>query len=145
VVKGGQRQQKIGGKKTKQWHPLRSFDAREMTCPKNTSPALVDMAPSGWNFETCPWGAINMRPKLLIAALLAVVVNGSTPAAANSVYDWQGTCTLGCTGTASGVLTLTDGASPFSFNVSNFVSFQFISSSGTFFLDNTSPYLMQVA
>jgi hypothetical protein len=43
-----------------------------------------------------------MRLKLLTAALLAVVVSGSTPAAANTVYDWQGTCTLGCTGNCNG-------------------------------------------
>jgi hypothetical protein len=78
---------------------------------------------------------------VLGSALLAALVNGSTPTSANTVYDWQGTCTLGCTGTASGVLTITDGASPYSFSASDFVSFQFTSSSGTFFLDNTSPYL----
>src|SRR5215471_7108396 len=78
---------------------------------------------------------------VLGSALLAALVNGSTPASANTVYDWQGICTLGCTGTASGVLTLTNGASPYSFSASEFVSFQFISSSGTFFLDNASPYL----
>jgi hypothetical protein len=78
------------------------------------------------------------------AALLVALVSNSTPAAANAVYNWQGTCTLGCTEIATGVLTLTDGASPFNFSVSNFVSFQFTSSSGTFFLDNTSPFLNAV-
>ena len=62
---------------------------------------------------------------VLGSALLAALVNGSTPASANTVYDWQGICTLGCTGTASGVLTLTNGASPYSFSASDFVSFQF--------------------
>jgi hypothetical protein len=33
---------------------------------------------------------------LVSSAPLAVLVNNSTPAAANIVYDWQGTCTLGC-------------------------------------------------
>jgi len=60
---------------------------------------------------------------------------------ADSVYDWQGTCTLGCEGLATGVLTLGDGASPFNFDVSSFVSFQFTSSSGMFLLDNSSPYI----
>jgi len=78
---------------------------------------------------------------VLGSALLAALVNGSTPASANTMYDWQGTCTLGCSGNATGVLTLTDGASPFHFAVANFISFTFTSSSGTFFLDNTSPYL----
>src|SRR5215471_15220103 len=81
---------------------------------------------------------------LVGSTLLAAVLNGSTPAAADIVYNWQGTCTLGCTGTATGILTLADGASPFNFTVSNFVSFQFTSSSGTFLLDNASPYLNAV-
>jgi hypothetical protein len=83
-------------------------------------------------------------PALLGSALLAVCFNASTPAMADAVYDWQGTCTLGCAGLATGVLTLGDGASPFNFNVSNFVSFQFTSSSGTFLLDNSSPYINAV-
>jgi hypothetical protein len=57
------------------------------------------------------------------------------------VYEWSGTCTLGCTGTATGLLTLTNGASPLSFDNSQFVSFGYHSSSGDFFLDNASPYL----
>jgi hypothetical protein len=91
--------------------------------------------------ERYAFGAVAV---LVGSTLLAVVLNGSTPAAADTVYDWQGTCTLGCTGIATGILTLADGASPFNFTVSNFVSFQFTSSSGTFLLDNASPYLNAV-
>jgi len=77
---------------------------------------------------------------LVSSAQLAVLVNNSTPAAANIVYDWQRTCTLGCTGIATGVLTLAAG-NPYGFVRSNFISFEYISSSGSFFLDNASPYL----
>jgi hypothetical protein len=81
-----------------------------------------------------------MRTLLGVAALLALMPVTST---ANVVFDWQGgTCTLGCVGTTTGILTLADGADPFSFNTSNFISFQFTSSSGTFVLDNTSPFLV---
>src|SRR5262245_51698603 len=47
-------------------------------------------------------------PALLGSALLAVCFNASTPAMADAFYDWQGTCTLGCAGLATGVLTLGD-------------------------------------
>jgi hypothetical protein len=82
-----------------------------------------------------------LQTKFLSVAAAAVLLSISAAARANVVYDWQGACTLGCTGTASGVLTLTDGASPFNFSLLQFVSFEFSSSSGTFFLDNTSLYL----
>jgi hypothetical protein len=77
---------------------------------------------------------------LVSSAPLAVLANNSTPAAANILYDWQGTCTLGCTGIATGVLTLAAG-NPYDFVRSNFISFEYVSSSGSFFLDNASPYL----
>jgi hypothetical protein len=73
------------------------------------------------------------------AGVVALITLTPNPSSA-STYNWQGTCTLGCTGITTGVLTLADDASPFNFTVSNFVSFQFTSSSGTFFLDNTSPF-----
>jgi hypothetical protein len=71
-----------------------------------------------------------------------------TSSGAATVYHWEGTCTLGCIGTTSADLTLA-GGSPLNFDqnyfpthdVSDFISFQYTSSSGTFFLDNTSPYL----
>jgi PEP-CTERM motif len=78
------------------------------------------------------------RLVLVVAALLAL-----TPltASAMSVFNWEGGCTLGCSGNATGVLTLADGANPYGFDNSAFVSFQFTSSSGSFALTNTSPYL----
>jgi hypothetical protein len=74
----------------------------------------------------------------------SVWLSAESVAKADQVYSWQGTCVLGCSGTATGVLTLTDGAAPFAFTAANFISFEFTSSSGTFFLDNTSPYLNAV-
>jgi hypothetical protein len=84
--------------------------------------------------------------RIFLAGILIVLFQ-SHPAAA-AVYHWGGTCTLGCTGTASADLSLAAG-SPLSFDlnyfpthdVSDFISFQYTSSSGTFFLDNSSPYL----
>jgi hypothetical protein len=84
----------------------------------------------------------------IFAAFWLVFLLPST--AMSAVYHWEGNCILGCTGTASANLTLADTASgAFNFNpnyfpdrlVSDFISFQYTSSSGTFFLDNTSPYL----
>jgi PEP-CTERM motif len=88
-----------------------------------------------------PNGLGAIKTLLLGVAITVALLSISATAKANVVYDWQGTCTLGCTGTATGVLTLTDGASSFNFGLLNFISFEFSSSSGTFFLDNTSPYL----
>jgi hypothetical protein len=80
-------------------------------------------------------------PGVLVGStLFAVVLSGLTPAAADTVYDWRGICTLGCTGIATGVLTLA-GGSPFNFSASNFISFEYTSSSGSFFFNNASPYL----
>src|SRR5690349_16771579 len=56
---------------------------------------------------------------LLIAALCV----GSSVAQADNVYDWKGTCTLGCAGTATGGLKLANGASPCNFSASQFLSF----------------------
>jgi hypothetical protein len=77
-----------------------------------------------------------------IFATLAALLLATFPLSAASgvsSFDWQGTCTLA--GTASGLLTPTEGSSPFSSTSENFVSFQFTSSSGTFVLDNSSPFL----
>jgi hypothetical protein len=84
---------------------------------------------------------MNTKIMSFVAVLWLSAAGGAN---ASQVYAWGGTCTLGCSGTATGVLTLTDGAGPFAFTVANFISFQFTSSSGTFFLDNTSPYLNAV-
>jgi hypothetical protein len=82
--------------------------------------------------------------RLLIgtAAPVGLLIGAAqTPARAATVYEWQGTCTLGCMGTATGVLTLADGASPFDFTAPDFISYEYTSSSGSFFLSNSSPYL----
>jgi hypothetical protein len=75
-----------------------------------------------------------------ITIAVAMIVGAPTTATA-AVYEWSGTCTLGCSGTSIGFLTIADGASPLNFDASQFFSFQYTSSSGSFFLDNTSPYL----
>ncbi len=73
-----------------------------------------------------------------IVALLAVLTSGTATATANTIYNWQGTCTFGCTGIASGILTLTDDAGgPFDFDIPQFISWQYTSSNGTYFLDNS--------
>lgn len=80
----------------------------------------------------------------IVAAYFCLVAPGSASAA---VFVWQGQCTLGCTGNANGVLNLADGVSPLNFNSgggfpnADFISFEYTSSSGSFFLNNTSPYL----
>jgi hypothetical protein len=82
-------------------------------------------------------------PAMIAAAPLWIFLGSvlGTSTATATVYEWSGTCTLGCSGTSTGLLTLADGASPLSFDASQFVFFQYTSSSGSFFLDNTSPYL----
>jgi hypothetical protein len=93
------------------------------------------------------FGGHIMKLRLLgVAALLCANVSGA-PAA---VYEWQSTCTFGCSGTATGILTLADTAGgPFNFDpggppshvVSDFISFRYTSSNGTYFLDNSPPGL----
>jgi hypothetical protein len=87
-------------------------------------------------------------------ALLVVLFYGS-PAPASTMYNWQGTCTFGCSGTATGILTLVDSAGgPFNFNSipdftapfnhstqHQFISFQYTSSNGTYFMDSSPPGL----
>jgi hypothetical protein len=83
-----------------------------------------------------------MRSIAFAAAVAAIgALALTTPARADQIFDWSGACTLGCTGTASGVLTLANGATPLAFSVADFISFEFTSSSGTFTLDNASPFL----
>ena len=76
----------------------------------------------------------------ILGAVVGLFIGLSAGAATAATYNWNATCTLGCTGNASGILMLTDG-SPFGFNISQFISWEYTSSSGTFFLDNSSPYL----
>jgi hypothetical protein len=83
------------------------------------------------------------RQGLTVAAVLCLISTalGASTTAIAAVYEWSGTCTLGCSGTSIGFLTIADGASPLNFDASQFISFQYTSTSGSFFLDNTSPYL----
>jgi hypothetical protein len=94
-----------------------------------------------------------MRGNKAVLSLLAasgILVASVSMASANLVFDWQGTCGFGCTGIATGVLTLTSGG-PFNFDTPllfdhtygnpQFVSFTYSSSSGTYTLDNTPPGL----
>jgi hypothetical protein len=78
---------------------------------------------------------------LWFALIVGFAILGAPPGATAATYEWQGTCAFGCVGSASGVLTLADGATPLDFGLSEFVSFEFNSSSGAFFLNNSSPYL----
>ena len=62
-----------------------------------------------------------------VSALLAA------PAKAVVVYDWSGTCTSGCVGTATGVLTLADSYTPGTLvSANDFVSWSYASSSGSY-------------
>jgi len=67
---------------------------------------------------------------------------------ASIIYDWQGTCAVGlpsyssCDGVASGILTLEEGYNPFDFSVSNFVSWEFNSSAGSYLMTSSSPSLV---
>lgn len=68
--------------------------------------------------------------KLIISAVLLM-----SPLLANAdvIYDWEGECLTGCTGTATATLTLMDSYTPGTFLVdSDFVSFSYVSSSGSF-------------
>jgi hypothetical protein len=75
---------------------------------------------------------------VVLAILLAAGLQ--LDAAKAAVFHWEGNCTLGCAGTATADLTLSAGT-PLKFSLTDFVSFQYSSSSGSFSLDNTSPYL----
>jgi hypothetical protein len=89
-----------------------------------------------------------IKTKLLGVSVAVVLLSISATAKANTVYSWESTCTFGCTGTATAILTLAAG-SPFNFDpggppshvVSDFISFQYTSSNGTYFLDNSPPGL----
>ena len=64
---------------------------------------------------------------LCFSTLLAV------PAKAVVIYDWSGTCAVGCNGTATGVLTLADSYTPGTLvSVDDFVSWSYASSSGSY-------------
>ncbi len=64
---------------------------------------------------------------LCFSALLAA------PAKAVVIYDWSGICAVGCTGTATGVLTLANSYTPGTLvSVTDFVSWSYASSSGSY-------------
>lgn len=76
---------------------------------------------------------------ILWASLLLV----SGQVNASSIFHWTGTCSLGCTGNSTGVLTLGDGASPLDFTRTQFISWEYVFLTGeTYTLGNTSPYLI---
>ncbi|MCG8353973.1 MAG: PEP-CTERM sorting domain-containing protein [Kiloniellales bacterium] len=71
-----------------------------------------------------------LRTLVAPAALLFVAALPLTlfekPAHATFIYDWTGTCTFGCTGTASAVLTLAPSYTPgTTVSLADFVSFTF--------------------
>ena len=70
---------------------------------------------------------------LALAATVQVAALAG-PAHATVIYDWSGTCTDGCTGTATAVLTLAPSYVPGSPFGSDFVSFSFTSSGPDFSL-----------
>ena len=76
------------------------------------------------------------------ALLLAILVQGA-PARANIVFDFSGTCTSGCDGTATGVLTLSN-SYQFGANItkSTFISFTYASDNQGFHI--ISPNLTRV-
>ena len=68
-----------------------------------------------------------------VATTLFLLVASTETASANIVFDFSGTCTTGCTGTATGVLTLTNAyVYGTALTVSDLVSFQYTSSDITF-------------
>ncbi len=79
------------------------------------------------------WGchAMSKLRSIIFAAAVAVF---SLPPAAHAItatyetFTFTGTCTVDCTGTATGILTLTDYTQGNSLSAANFVSFDYISS-----------------
>ena len=74
-----------------------------------------------------------MRIGKIVALGALVALASGTTARANIISDFSGTCDLRCTGTATGVLTLTDAYVPGSdITPANFVSFSYTSSDISF-------------
>ena len=79
------------------------------------------------------WGDRGMIGKSLLAAALLALGLAAPKAHAVVIYDWVGTCTSGCTGQATAVLTLSDSVTPGSrLDQDDFVSFSYSSSSGSY-------------
>ena len=86
-----------------------------------------------------------LRPLTFLTGLIIGVAFSTlgSNAMATAIFHWSGSCTVGCIGFASGILTLEEGdALPSEFTRSQFISWEYTSSSGTYFLDNTSPFLI---
>lgn len=82
-----------------------------------------------------------MNNKLLATALAVFGAIGGTSASAAVVYDWSGTCSSLCTGTASAVLTLADSYTPGTALASaDFVSLTFSSSAGTYTVPGSDTF-----
>ena len=75
-----------------------------------------------------------VTPAALALAATVQVAALAGPAHATVIYDWSGTCTADCTGTASGVLTLAPTYVPGTPFGSDFVSFVFNASGPAFSL-----------
>lgn len=74
-----------------------------------------------------------MNNKLLATALAVFGAIGGTSASAAVIYDWSGTCSSLCTGTASAVLTLADSYTPgTTLANTDFISLSFSSSAGSY-------------
>jgi PEP-CTERM motif len=82
----------------------------------------------------------SMNSSHVLGAVAALILSAglfdAAPAHADTVFDFTGTCDSGCTGTASGVLTLVDffDDDNGTVNDSTFISFEYTSSSRTFLI-----------
>ena len=85
-----------------------------------------------------------MKMRILAAAIAAMGISLASTApvkAASVIYDWSGTCSSGCTGTATGVLTLVDTYTPgTNVSASDFLSWSYSSSSGSYVVPGNGNY-----
>jgi hypothetical protein len=71
--------------------------------------------------------------------IAALLIFFGACANAEVVYNFEGTCVGGCTGTATGVLTLEDTYTPGTpLQNADFISFSYQSTSGSFTIDDTT-------
>jgi hypothetical protein len=76
-----------------------------------------------------------MKSVVATALIAGTAGFGAGGARANIISDFTGTCTLNCTGTATGVLTLTNAYVPGTdITTADFVSFSYMSSDTSFTL-----------
>ena len=85
---------------------------------------------------------MNIKQRIGFAVIGAVwTLIAAYPAAATVIYDWTGTCLVGCVGTASAVLTLNDSYTPGSALANaDFVSVTYTSSSGSYAIPYDAPF-----